>query len=124
MGSKRRCPGCGAKNDMDVRRCRVCTTVINMDAPEVARQELPQEAPSGPSLPEHFDAGVIDRQVQPARGRFEASSGLSGRIAAAQASKLGPTGADEPATHAPSPLPPPAADGESFDPNALFRDMD
>jgi hypothetical protein len=122
---------------MAVRRCRVCTTVINPEAPEAARQEVVPVMPSGPVVPDHFDAGVIDRQIQPARGRFEASSGLSSRLAAAQTGEPGVPQAiaesDDAATawvappprHAPSP-PPPASSGEQerFDPDALFRDLD
>ena len=36
MGSKVKCPGCGAKNDGSSYRCRICTAVINPDALEEA----------------------------------------------------------------------------------------
>ncbi|MGZ4710996.1 MAG: hypothetical protein ACXWBN_19830, partial [Acidimicrobiales bacterium] len=73
MGSKVRCPGCGAKNDSSSHRCRICTNVINAEA--VARnEEVP--APSATSvLDDHFDADEINRQIQPARSRFGGETG-------------------------------------------------
>jgi hypothetical protein len=129
MKAKLRCPGCGAKNEVGVRRCRVCTFVIDANAPEQAPPEpvLQPEPPS--ALGDHFDAGVIDRQLQPARSRFAGSSGLSSRLAGAQGNREAPTDATpvEPAatdTAWPTPRRVPPPDPDHFDPDALFRDMD
>ena len=111
MGSKAKCPGCGAKNDAASRRCRVCTRVINPDAAEqgsgAAEPVLPGPAP----VPDdHFDAGVIDRQLQPARSKFsDGSSALAARLAAARAVRA-PAGSS-----GDSPAAPPAPAG-SFGP--------
>ena len=35
MAKKIRCAQCGAKNGLDVRRCRICGTLINADVVEV-----------------------------------------------------------------------------------------
>lgn len=148
MGSKVKCPGCGAKNDAVNRRCRICTTVINLDAPGV---EASSPEPPSP-IADHFDAGDINRQVQPARARFATGpSGLGARIAAAG---NGPTVAQSPSAEAlqrrsssdsdlnlrkSSPLVEADSRGswssaptaapvvfteERFDPDALFRDFD
>ena len=90
MGAKVRCPSCGAKNDATSRRCRVCTQVINADAPDPTTAE---PGPQPASVEEHFDAGVIDRQLQPTRTKFgDDSGGLAARLAAARAAKA----ADQP----------------------------
>lgn len=34
MAESNRCPECGADNDPDVRRCRVCANLLNAQAPE------------------------------------------------------------------------------------------
>jgi hypothetical protein len=87
MATKRRCPSCGAKNEMSVRRCRVCTAVINADAPESGK---PVEAPAAaPAVDDLFDAGVIDRQLQPTRTKFGGGSGaLAARLAAANGGEI------------------------------------
>lgn len=36
MARKLKCPSCGAKNAADDRRCKICTAVLNPDAPEAA----------------------------------------------------------------------------------------
>ena len=133
MGSKVRCPSCGAKNDNASRRCRLCTAVINADIPEAAPEQL---AATDSPLSGHFDAGEIERQIQPARSRFGSGpSGLGARLAAAN-------GGERPDRHSPTSAPDeppgvpaepnveqtgwaPAAnpDEERFDPDALFRDM-
>jgi len=115
MGTKRRCPACGAKNDMSVRRCRVCTAVINADAPEGGPAEAPAPEPS--ALADHFDAGVIDRQLQPTRSKFGGGSGaLAARLAAANGGEMpssytipsaGPAGAPDAPSAAPADLPAP-----------------
>jgi hypothetical protein len=126
MGAKVRCPGCGAKNDQASRRCRVCTLVLNSSAPEL--EVTPEPTPAATdALADHFDAGVIDRQLRPAKSRFTGPSGLSSRLASA-ASNRGAGPSDEPAAPeaiAPSPPEPaPPSEPEVFDPDALFRDMD
>ena len=143
MGSKRRCPGCGAKNDAAAYRCRICTAVINPDASgrEIVEDEVPVAATEA-MLADHFDPDEINRQVQPSRARFGAErGGLSARIAAAQgeAVPVRPAGGPPPgvtdATDTVSldldaplmPPPPPASapieyDEEPFDPDAIFRD--
>ncbi len=147
MGSKVKCPGCGAKNDAVNRRCRICTTVINLDAPVV---EAASPEPSSPMV-DHFDAGDINRQVQPARARFATGpSGLGARIAAAGNGVTGSSAqpaealrrrfssdsdlnlrkssqsadADDggPCSSVPTSAPIELAE-ERFDPDALFRDL-
>jgi hypothetical protein len=89
MGSKVKCPGCGAKNDVANRRCRICTAVINLDAPgpEAAASAASPAVPS--VMADHFDAGEINRQIQPARARFATGpSGLGARIAAANGGQI------------------------------------
>ena len=125
---------CGAKNAADLRRCRLCTAVINPDIPEAA--EAPEApAPAGTDvLADHFDAGQLDRQIQPAKSRFSGGSGLGARIAAANGGQIPPTPtfadqasadpglADRPATPEPTAAPV-EHEEEPFDPDALFRDM-
>jgi hypothetical protein len=132
---------------MTVRRCRVCTVVINADVPE--NGPAVEEPVARPALDDHFDAAVIDRQMQSARSKFGGGSGaLSARLAAANGGALPDSYAiapDEPTpeTFDPfssqelssqelsSPQPPPdpgsaapvAHDDERFDPDALFRDI-
>jgi hypothetical protein len=85
MGSKVKCPACGAKNDATSYRCRMCTVVINADAVDAAPDESVAEA--APRV-DHFDAGVIDRQLQPTRSKFsDDAGGLAARLAAARAAK-------------------------------------
>ena len=85
MGSKVRCPACGAKNDATSYRCRMCTVVINADAVDATTAETEVEAAP---LADHFDAGVIDRQLQPTRSKFgDDAGGLAARLAAARAAK-------------------------------------
>ena len=145
MAAKVKCPKCGAKNALDVPRCRVCTAMINPHA------SADRTAPAGPSRPssgleDHFDAGEINRQIQPARSRFGYSGsggGLSARIAAANGGTMppsvfgtgqtptGPGARESSSAAAPSetlsssPAPPPQAneEPEPFDADALFRDM-
>jgi len=151
MGSKTRCPACGAKNELTVRRCRVCTAIVNPDVPEGG--PVVEEPVARPALDDHFDSGVIDRQLQSARSKFGGGSGaLSARLAAANGGEIPasyaitpPTGApateaptsdapDEPISSHATPEPSyeapessyPAAEPaeeERFDPDALFRDM-
>lgn len=81
MAAKVRCPSCGAKNDAMARRCRVCTVVINMNAPEPGTEPAPAPAPV---MEEHFDANVINSQLRPAKSKLGGGGGaLSARIAAA-----------------------------------------
>ncbi len=85
MGSKVRCPACGAKNDASSHRCRMCTVVINADAPAATAAELEVEVAP---VADHFDAAVIDRQLQPTRSKFgDDAGGLAARLAAARAAK-------------------------------------
>ena len=85
MGSKVRCPACGAKNDATSYRCRMCTVVINADAADATAAETVVEAAP---MADHFDAGVIDRQLQPTRSKFgDDAGGLAARLAAARAAK-------------------------------------
>jgi hypothetical protein len=72
---------------MTVRRCRVCTTVINADVPEGGPAPEVPEAPA--AVGEHFDAGVIDRQLQPTRSKFGGGGGaLAARLAAANGGEM------------------------------------
>ncbi len=153
MGSKVKCPACGAKNDAASYRCRMCTVVINPEAAEAAPEPAAEAAPRV----DHFDAGVIDRQLQPARSKFgDDAGGLAARLAAARQAKAtnqpihasappasGPEvapsvapaggGAVEPfepvdlsemqSRTAPPTAPPIEHEAEPFDPDALFRDM-
>ena len=146
MGSKRRCPACGAKNEMTVRRCRVCTVVINPDVPEGG--PVVEEPAPAPALTDHFDAGVIDRQMQSARSKFGGGSGaLAARLAAANGGALPSSYAIAPTPAGSTPAAPDASearvapsppereaplsgawepappDEEPFDPDALFRDL-
>ena len=137
MAAKTKCPACGAKNPVEKYRCRLCTAVINPGAAAPV-----EEAPPTPVGVDHFDAGEINRQLQPVRERISSGNGaLSARLAAARgpstepAGDVAPIGPDltfEPAYA--DPLPPPATtstptaapidyDDEPFDPDALFRDM-
>ena len=102
---------------MTVRRCRVCTTVINADVPEGGPEP---EIPAAPApMADHFDAGVIDRQVAPTRSRFGGGGGaLAARLAAAN-------GGEIPASYAIPSSDTSAAieyEAEPFDPDALYRD--
>jgi hypothetical protein len=124
MASKIRCPGCGAKNEVTSRRCRICTAVINLDAPDPVPEVDPSASPALSALTDHFDAGEINRQVQPARARFgSGGSGLGARIAAANG---GPSVEPRAVSSTPSSAPTAAAiahDDEPFDADALFRDQ-
>ena len=121
MAAKFMCPGCGAKNDPSSRRCRICTAVINAEAPEGASADSAAVA-SAPTVDTHFDVDQINQQLKPARTRFAGGEdGLAARIAAAKGGS------------APSPSSPGAPDAghstgfagdEPFDPDALFRYMD
>jgi hypothetical protein len=147
MAAKVKCPGCGAKNDTSARRCRVCTTIINFDAPEPGSEPL-EAAVSGPSE-DHFNMNVINDQLRPAKARFGSrggGGGLAARIAAASgaapptsaapAGPAGPAGIPRVPLHpigpaTPDPRPGPTAsappidyDEDVFDPNALFADRD
>jgi hypothetical protein len=128
MGTKRRCPTCGAKNEMTVRRCRVCTTVINAEVPEGGPEP---EVPAAPAaVGDRFDAGVIDRQLQPARSKFGGGSGaLAARLAAANGGEIPASYAIPSSDAGPVPASPQAAAPEgssslesfeplSFDPSA------
>ena len=130
MGStKVRCLGCGAKNEANAHRCRVCTTIINMYPQD---QEPAAPAPAG-VLDDHFDAGSLDRQLRPAKATIgEKGGALGARIAAANAAKaggqpapgpapMGPTGPASPvspAAFAPQPQP-----TEAFGPTPSFYDV-
>jgi hypothetical protein len=72
---------------MTVRRCRVCTAVINADMPEDGPAT---EVPVAPAAVDgHFDAGVIDRQLQPTRSKFGGGGGaLAARLAAANGGEM------------------------------------
>jgi hypothetical protein len=140
MAAKTKCPACGAKNPVDKYRCRLCTAVIN---PEAAAPV--EEAPPTPVGVDHFDAGDINRQLQPVRERISSGNGaLSARLAAARGTSTAPSAevvpSDPDLTFDPAyadPVPPasttsttsaPTAapieyDDEPFDPDALFRDM-
>ncbi len=125
MAAKRRCPDCGAKNELSVRRCRLCTALINPDAPEADADGSLDETASGPGPIGNFDADQINRQVQPARSRFGAgSSGLSARIAAAKGEPAPPVPQEASDLIAPptaSTAPPLEYEAEPFDPEDLFR---
>jgi hypothetical protein len=121
---------------MTVRRCRVCTSVINPDVPE--RGPAAPEPVGRPALDDHFDAAVIDRQMQSARSKFGGGSGaLSARLAAVNSGAPPESYAVAPATDTPETFDPftapepafeprggtAAHEDEPFDPDALFRDM-
>ncbi len=44
MAESNRCPECGADNDPDVRRCRVCANLLNAQAPEEVVDDDPTPA--------------------------------------------------------------------------------
>ncbi len=113
MGSKVRCPACGAKNDAASYRCRMCTAVINAEAARPT--EEPASAEVAP-MDDHFDAGVIDRQLQPTRSKFgDDSGGLAARLAAARAAKA----ANQTMPAAPADPGAPAADSADLSTGAL-----
>ncbi|HVN52058.1 MAG TPA: hypothetical protein VMT43_11520 [Acidimicrobiales bacterium] len=117
---------------MTVRRCRVCTAVINTDVPEGG--PAVEEPAARPTLDDHFDANVIDRQMQSARSKFGGGSGaLAARLAAANGGEMPSSYTIAPAVAEPersrSDLldaafsTPPPPEEEPFDPDALFRDL-
>jgi len=127
--AKVKCPGCGAKNDSMSRRCRVCTSVINLNVADDAAAPAPA-APQAP-LHDHFDASVIQSQLVAPKQRFSSGGGLSARIAAANGGALPPPSfgknAGEGTLEVPKvDLPPPATStrpsgpSESFDADGLF----
>src|SRR4051794_21103656 len=67
MGSKVKCPGCGAKNDAAAYRCRICTAMID---PDGAKPPVAEPTADPSPMADHFDAGEIQRQVQAPRERF------------------------------------------------------
>lgn len=85
MARKVRCPQCGAKNASDVRRCRVCTAIINTSAPEPGK--VPPKDHAAPV--DVFDASALDRTMAPKKS-FLSGSGLSERLAAAAPGGEGP----------------------------------
>ncbi len=102
MGSKVRCPACGAKNDASSRRCRVCTVVINAEIPEGGVADTAPDT-DGPAIGDLFDAGVIDRQLQPTRAKFgDDAGGLAARLAAARAAKAAQSSAGSPSSAPPA----------------------
>ncbi|MCX7619995.1 MAG: hypothetical protein N2037_04005 [Acidimicrobiales bacterium] len=82
MAKKVRCPRCGAKNTADLRRCRVCTAIINASAPEPGMAPTRQEAPSL----DVFDPAALERTMMPTKS-FRGRSGLSERLAAGSAAR-------------------------------------
>lgn len=62
MAKKVVCPGCGAKNAPEVRRCRICTRVINPEGEDVAAK------PKG--LPEHVQRQIDKVVPQEETGGF------------------------------------------------------
>jgi hypothetical protein len=115
MGAKVKCRDCGAKNDANSRRCRVCAALINLNVPEPGKggDDTPAPAEQG-----HFDPSQIGQQMRPAAGMFKSSGGgLAGRLAAAKGGE-GPSGlAPSPDSWATPPAPPaddPWASGDSF----------
>ncbi len=122
VAAKTMCPGCGAKNDRDSRRCRICTAVLNPDAPEAGRA-VPEPEPAPLAALDTFDADEINRQLQPARTKFgSGGGGLAARIAAANGGDAGPQAPPPPGTAVPAPAAAYDVD-EPFDPDALFREM-
>lgn len=85
MARKVRCPQCGAKNTSDVRRCRVCTAIINTSAPEPGK--VPPKDHTAPV--DVFDASALDRTMAPKKS-FVGGSELSERLAAAAPGGEGP----------------------------------
>src|SRR5437868_6651122 len=81
MGApKIRCPGCGAKNDTNSRRCRVCATLINMKVPEPGKSGEGVEM-GGSSSNDTFDPNAIQQQLRPKSQMFKSGGGLGARIA-------------------------------------------
>lgn len=127
MAKKLRCPACGAKNAIGVRRCRVCTAILDASVPERA----PTAAGDGAGGV-HGGPGDTGADAVGVAGPVDLFAGV--------AEGGGPLGAEQPAedrfdpqalfaevphlarTHAP--VPPPEPVEEQFDPDELFRDMD
>lgn len=63
------CPECGAKNAADVRRCRVCTNLLNLDAPEEGRKHRDVVVPSAQATADEaaskpFDPDELHRSMR------------------------------------------------------------
>jgi hypothetical protein len=66
--SKVFCPECGAKNGAEVRRCRVCSNLLNVDAPEERRKVKEIRIPAvekrhAETMDRPFDAGELKAVV-------------------------------------------------------------
>ncbi len=71
MAAKIKCPGCGAKNDAALGRCRICTAMLKPAGKAVA----PEPAPVV-SIDESFDVPGLVRSMAPTEGlRGSAESG-------------------------------------------------
>src|SRR5262245_49622417 len=96
MAKKTRCPGCGARNPVTQHRCRVCTTIVNPDAPEAQ--------PRGMASPPRNAAGQ-DAAREVNERPFDASE-LEAPLATPSAEPMPP----EPMPMAPEPVPMEAAE--------------
>jgi hypothetical protein len=95
-----KCPTCGARNGVGVRRCRICTAVLDADAPEDRR---------GFAKPRHEFGGEAPEDVttQASSPTFDA-----------------PVPPEPAATGEPEPASDEGASADVFDPDDLFRQMD
>jgi hypothetical protein len=149
-GAKVKCPACGAKNKADDRRCRVCTAIINPDAPQAdERKPVDPETPATQEVAASAAIQIPDSGAGsspfsgPARGESKLSAALDGRddvpdlaagqTAAAQAGAGAPVYDEtfepieiDPALRPRPPDadagPPPPLSDETFDPGSLEID--
>jgi hypothetical protein len=116
VAKKQRCPACGAKNAIDLRRCRVCAALINVEVAEDRRglalgpDEVGTNPPPAPPPAPAPATASAPAPAPPAVGDGEgAGDGIVFDVA--------------PRNPEVAPPPAPAAeDYEPFDPNALEID--
>jgi hypothetical protein len=84
--AKVKCPACGAKNNADDRRCRVCTAVINPDAPQaddrkpVAPEvDAAHDVAASASIQIPGQGGPAAAFAGPPKGESKLSAALEGR---------------------------------------------
>jgi len=75
MAAKIKCPGCGAKNDASLGRCRICTAMLQPGGKATAPEPEPVAATDA-----SFDMQALDRTMAPTKG-LRGSAGSS-RLAA------------------------------------------
>jgi hypothetical protein len=119
MAKKIRCPGCGAKNSSDERRCRICGAVVNA---EVA--ETPQAVSAGLVGGGGEARPPTDDQLRAQGYDVKARHMSDVPEVVAPDEHFDPNALEVPWTAAPPPPPPTrdqpvVADFEPFDPNAL-----